>query len=104
MPGLIPELVQSFIDTQLNRLRPAGFEVTNCLVDTGATAAAMTARAIDGRNSDCIVIGTGLRDSSQLLLFEKLWNLPHEKAPRAKLCFNSSPSDTVEAVQRWITP
>jgi hypothetical protein len=46
------------------------------------------------------MIGAGLRAPSQLLLFEKLINLVHERAPRAAICFNTSPADTVEAVQR----
>jgi hypothetical protein len=37
-----------------------------------------------------------------LLLFEKLINPVHARAPNAKICFNTTPSDTVEAVQRWV--
>lgn len=36
-----------------------------------------------------------------LLLFEKLLNLVHAQAPGAKICFNTKPTDTPEAVQRW---
>ena len=36
------------------------------------------------------------------LLFEKLINVVHEHAPRAKLCFNTNPGDTAEAVRRWV--
>jgi hypothetical protein len=35
-------------------------------------------------------------------LFEKLINVVHQNAPTAKLCFNTKPSDTAEAVQRWV--
>jgi hypothetical protein len=48
------------------------------------------------------MIGAGLRAPPQLLLFEKLLNLIHERAPRAKICFNTNPADSAEAVQRWI--
>jgi hypothetical protein len=48
------------------------------------------------------LIGAGLRDPEQLLLFEKLLNLVHEQAPRARICFNSTPADSAEAVQRWV--
>jgi hypothetical protein len=37
-----------------------------------------------------------------LLLFEKLLNVVHAHAPQAKLCFNTNPGDTAEAVQRWL--
>jgi hypothetical protein len=50
-----------------------------------------------------VVIGAGLRQpASQLLLFEKMINLIHTLAPAAKICFNTTPADTVDAVQRWI--
>jgi hypothetical protein len=39
-----------------------------------------------------------------LPLFEKILNLVHTLAPDAKICFNTNPSDTLEAVQRWIAP
>ena len=49
------------------------------------------------------MIGAGVRkDDDQFLLFEKLLNLIHELAPNARIAFNSSPNDTVEAVKRWV--
>ena len=52
---------------------------------------------------DCIVIGAGLREPKErLLLFEKVLNLAHRLAPDAAICFNTTPADTAEAVQRWI--
>jgi hypothetical protein len=35
-------------------------------------------------------------------LFEKLINVVHECAPHAMLCFNTKPTDTAEAVLRWV--
>jgi hypothetical protein len=102
MPGLAPEMVRAFIDSQLGRLREAGYEMESCLVDTGATAEAVLAACLDSRQFDCAMIGAGLRDPAQLLLFEKLINLVHARMPNAKLCFNTRPGDTLEAVRRWI--
>ena len=102
MPGLTPALVQSYIETQLQRVRDLGYEVVSCLVDTGETAEAVTHHHLDSREFDCVLIGAGLRAASLLLLFEKLINLVHAHAPRAKVCFNSTPADSAEAVQRWI--
>jgi hypothetical protein len=49
------------------------------------------------------VIGAGLRASQErLLLFEKIINLVHMLAPQSRIAFNSAPSDTAEAAQRWI--
>lgn len=101
-PELTPELIRAFIDSQLERLRSLGYEVDSCLVDLGETAEAVTAQHLSSRNFDCVMIGAGLRTPSLLLLFEKLINLVHEQAPDAKICFNTAPADTAEAVQRWI--
>jgi hypothetical protein len=48
------------------------------------------------------MIGAGLRNPAHLPLFEKLLNVVHALAPGAKICFNSSPADSAEAVQRWV--
>jgi hypothetical protein len=39
-----------------------------------------------------------------LLLFEKIVNLVLVHAPQARICFNTNPADTAEAVRRWIEP
>jgi hypothetical protein len=102
LPGLTPALIMSFIDAQLERLRRLGYEVQSCLVDLGETAEAVTAKHLQSRSFDSVVIGAELRDPKQLLLFEKLLNLIHAHAPHAKICFNTTPADTAEAVQRWV--
>jgi hypothetical protein len=104
LTGLAPELVRSFIDAQLERLGAVGYEVTSCFVDRGATAEAVVSLALQQRRFDCVMFGAGLRAPAHLLLFEKLLNLIHAQAPRAKLCFNTTPADTAEAVQRWVQP
>lgn len=101
-PDLTPDLIRAFIDSQLERLRNLGYVVDSCLVDLGETAEAVTAEHLKARQFDCVVIGAGLRDPKHLLLFEKLLNLVHANAPHAKVCFNTTPADTAEAVQRWI--
>ena len=101
-PHLTPELIRAFIESELERVRSLGYRVDGCLVDLGETGEAVAARHLDARRFDCVVIGAGLRAPRHLLLFEKLVNLVHERAPHARICFNSSPADTAEAVQRWI--
>lgn len=102
MPGLTPELVQAFIDSQLERVRASGYEVEACLVDSGSTAEAVLKESLSKRQYNCVMIGAGLRAPAQLLLFEKLLNVVHMDAPSAKICFNTTPADSAEAVQRWI--
>ena len=38
MGGLSPALVRAFIDSQVDRIRAAEYEVESCLVDLGETA------------------------------------------------------------------
>jgi ketopantoate hydroxymethyltransferase len=71
-------------------------------VDLRETAEAVATRCLKSRSFDCVVIGAGLRASPQLLLFEKLVNLVHQPAPGARVCFNTTPADTAEAVRRWV--
>lgn len=102
MPGLTPELVRGFIDAQLERVRALGHEVEDCLVDAGATAEAVLKQALAGRSYDCVLIGAGLRAPERLVLFEALLNLVHVHAPGARICFNTTPADSAEAVQRCL--
>ncbi|MGH8212976.1 MAG: hypothetical protein ACREPP_07100 [Rhodanobacteraceae bacterium] len=101
MPGLTPGMVLAYIDSQLQRLRGLGYEVESCLVDPDAWEEPVIAH-LEASEFDCVMIGAGLRDTSRLLLFEKLINLVHARAPRAKLCFNATPADTAQAVRRWV--
>jgi hypothetical protein len=103
IPQFTPEMFRSFIDAQLDRLRDLGFDVVSCLIDTGETAEAVTVAALRSGRFDCVVIGAGLRlPQDWLMLFEKIINLVHALAPNARICFNTTPADTTEAVQRWI--
>ncbi len=101
-PNLTPQLVQAFIDSQLDRLRALGYEVHSCLVAPDRAAEDLTSRLLQERSFDCVMFGAGLRAPAQLLLFERLLNVVHTQAPNARLCFNTTPADTAEAVQRWV--
>lgn len=48
-----------------------------------------------------MLVGVGLREPPELLLlFEAILDLVHEAAPGARIAFNSSPADTLDAVRR----
>jgi hypothetical protein len=48
----------------------------------------------------CVVIGGGVRHDGALL--EQVVNLVHEHAPRARIAFNETPEQTLEAALRWL--
>ena len=102
-PGLTAELIQSFIDSELDRVRALGHDVVSCLTDLGDTAETMVSDVLQSRSFDCVVIGAGLKDEpDRLILFEKILNEVHSMAPQARICFNTNPADTVDAVRRWL--
>ena len=104
-PQLTPELVSQFIETQIEKLRALGYDAESCLIDLGETAEAMTTAALRSKHPDCVVIGAGLREPAERLhLFEKIVNLVLIHAPHARICFNTTPADTADAVRRWIKP
>lgn len=104
-PGITAELVSHFIETQIGKLRALGYDAGSCLIDLGETAEAVARAALASRPPGCVVIGAGLREPPErLLLFEKILNLVRIHAPHAAICFNTTPADTVEAVQRWVEP
>jgi hypothetical protein len=49
-----------------------------------------------------VLIGAGVRkDDDQFLVFEMLVNVVHEFAPQARIAFNTGPTDSDSAIQRW---
>jgi hypothetical protein len=87
-------------EDELTRL---GYSVQMCLTDFGETAEAVVQSQLEQERFDCILIGAGVRTNpNNFMLFEKLVNVVHKHAPQARMCFNTLPSDTAAAVQRWL--
>ena len=103
IPDLDAAKVMALLKADEAHLRGLGYEVELCLHDLGETAKTVVRDRLRQKQFDCILIGAGLRTIPKyFILFEKLINVVHEHAPQAKLCFNTKPSDSAEAVQRWI--
>jgi hypothetical protein len=101
--NLTAERVLSAVHADSERLRSLGYEADLCLTDFGATAERVVEDKLRSKPYDCVMIGAGIRIiPSSFLLFEKLINVVHANAPQAKLCFNTRPNDTAEAVMRWV--
>jgi hypothetical protein len=101
-PGMTATKVLAGLKSSEEELLGLGYSVQMCLTDFGETAEVVVRDRLDEQQFDFILIGAGIRTNpSNFLLFEKLINVVHEHAPRAKICFNTLPSDTAAAVQRW---
>jgi hypothetical protein len=85
------------------KLRDLGYDAGWLLIDRGETAEKVVTAKLQSETYDCILVGAGIRTIAPLFpLFEKLVNVIHEKAPRAKIAFNTEPDDTAKSVQRWV--
>lgn len=103
IPGLTEEKLASGLAAQEKSLRDLGFDARWCLLDLGETAEAVVRATLAASAYDVILIGAGVRTiPAYFTLFERLINVVHEHAPRAKICFNTRPDDTRESVLRWI--
>lgn len=102
-PELTPEKLEGAFEAVASQLTGEGFDATWCLTDTGETAEHVVEEGIRELSPDVVLIGAGVRtDPDHFLLFEKVINLVHAKAPEAKIAFNTLPFDSVDAVKRWI--
>ena len=102
-PGMDAAKVLAGLKSAEASLTDRGYDVQMCLTDFGETAEAVVQYQLEQQRFDCILIGAGVRTiAGNFLLFEKLINVVHAHAPQAKLCFNTKPTDTAEAVQRWL--
>jgi len=102
-PGMDAATVRRGIAAQVEQLSAKGYAAESLYVDFGATAESVVAEKLAATTYACVVIGAGARvPPVHFLLFEKLINVVHARAPQTKIAFNTSPTDTVEAVQRWV--
>lgn len=101
--NLSAEKVMAGLTAETERLRGLGYEPDSCLVDLGETAEVALASRLRAKQYDCVIIGAGVRANPKFfLLFERLLNVVHELAPKARIGLNTKPTDTVDAVQRWL--
>ena len=102
-PELDARKIQAALDADKATLVAIGYDAELCLTDLGDTAGEVVKARLKGKKYDCVLIGAGVRTLPRnFMLFEQLVNVVHEHAPQAKLCFNTRPEDTAEAVKRWI--
>jgi hypothetical protein len=106
VPGMTEERLAAGLRTALEQVRAAGFDAEWCLTDVAwESASAAIAERLRAHDYAAVMIGAGIRTiPSQFLLFERIVNLVHEAAPGARLCFNTSPESTPDAVLRWVQP
>jgi hypothetical protein len=87
-------------------LREAGFDVVLCQIEVSADAAEEQIREhLHDAQFGLAMIGGGIRMIPEHTeLFERIVNVLHEVSPGIRLCFNTAPDNSVDALKRWIGP
>ena len=102
-PGLTAEKLEAGLRRDEATLNASGYDARICFIDHGETAEDVVEAILAETDFACVLVGAGVRtDDDEFLLFEKLINVVHEHAPGARICFNTGPTDSVDAVQRWL--
>jgi hypothetical protein len=104
IPGLTPEILDQRIETGARAVRAAGLDAVSCIVGASPDEAEATLRrALAGDSFGVAMIGGGIRAQPEhTLLFERIVNVLCDAAPGIRLCFNTSPETTIDAIRRWI--
>ena len=94
------------IESGVAALREAGFDVVRCEVDTAPDAAEEQVRTELGRAQfGLALVGGGIRMIPEHTeMFERIVNVLHEVSPGIRLCFNTAPDNSIDALRRWIAP
>ena len=102
-PGLTSEKLRAGLEGDRDKMNALGYEAKLGLIESADTAPTDVIGLLSERDYDCILIGAGVRTVDEyVLLFEALVNTVHQYAPKAKICFNTGPFDSVDAVQSWV--
>ena len=104
--GETPEqnaMVQAALVECEQSFRNAGHDIDMCLLALNADLASVLAPRLRAKSWDVVVVGGGIRKPPELLsLFERVVNAVHRYAPQAAIAFNTKPSDSLEAAERWL--
>ena len=99
--GLTKEGLTKANSDNVAGLRAAGYEVDNCLIESGEPGE--KARTwLAAKRYDAVLIGAGVRlVASNTLLFEAIVNAAHAANPDCRFVFNYSATSTPDDIRRW---
>jgi len=100
--GLTNEKIAAGIRLTLYEMQSRGWEAGFCALRPATAQADVEASLAE--HWDCVVIGGGIRiPPSNLELFELVVNTVVRIAPAAAIAFNTSPENSADAAQRWLS-
>jgi hypothetical protein len=102
-PELTPEKLRAGLEGDRDKMNTLGYDAKLGLITDAVSASDNLITFLGEKEYDCVLIGAGVRTvDDYIILFEKLVNIVHQHAPQAKICFNTGPSDSLDAVKRWV--
>jgi hypothetical protein len=100
--GLTREKLAKANSDNVAGLRAAGYQVDNCLIDSGEAGAETARQWLAAKRYDAVLIGAGVRMvASNTLLFEAIVNAAHAANPECRFVFNYSATSTPDDIRRW---
>jgi hypothetical protein len=100
--GLTKKKLRQANDDNVDRLRAAGYQVDNCLIDFGETGTKKARQWLAAKRYDAVLIGAGIRlVVANTLLFEAIVNAAHATQPGSRFVFNCSAAATPDDIRRW---
>ncbi len=103
IPNMTAEKVRSMLEADRDNLRSEGYDADIFYISSSETAFDCVSEALKKTSYDAVLIGAGVRRADEhFIVFEQLVNAVHQNAPNTKICFNTNPGDTAEAIKRWV--
>ncbi|HEX3757054.1 MAG TPA: hypothetical protein VHW23_00040 [Kofleriaceae bacterium] len=103
VPGVDASMVNTAIVIGQQRFQAAGLTAEMCLIKPDATAEPQIVAQLTAKTYACVVIGGGLRKSDEFVeLLERVIHLVRQHAPDTPIAFNTNPTTSLDAVQRWL--
>ncbi len=100
--GLTREKLAKANSDNVAGLRAAGYEVDNCLIESGEAGAETARMWLAAKRYDAVLIGAGVRlVASNTLLFEAIVNAANAANPGCRFVFNYSATSTPDDIRRW---
>lgn len=101
--GFTVEKIQMGMKIEQEKLYGLGFETEFFLFALKETNVTKLITHLRNSTYDGIVIGAGIRVPNNTFgLFENIINAIHENAIQSKIMFNTLPTNTTDAIQRWL--
>ncbi len=102
-PQLNPANLHAALENDRKKIEQLEHHAELHFLKDAHSAAPSVADYLRANAVNVVLVGAGVRlDPDSFLVFERVINAVHRHAPQARICFNTNPNDTAQAVERCI--